>query len=92
MKAAVFIIIPTVIMLLFGSAFNTSALATRFVDYIADVGGHISEITLTGGHSFDEGFVEGSLAVAYIVSLPLRVVFALFQAIVYTFMYWGVAI
>lgn len=86
------ILIPAMILLVFGSSFNYHGIATRILDWLEFIGENIAPLSLTGGHDFGGGFKEASLAALYLVNYPIRVVWSIFQVIYYTAEYWGVAI
>jgi len=86
------IIIPAIILIMFGSAFNYHGLATKILDWLEFLGDNVGELSLTGGHDFNGGFKEASKAVLYVTSLPMRVIWSMFQVIYYTITYWGVTI
>lgn len=92
-KAVILVIlIPAMLLLVFGSAFNYHGIATKILDWLEFIGENIAPLSLTGGHDFGGGFKEASLATIYLGSFPLRVVYSIFQLIYYTADYWGVTI
>lgn len=51
---------------------NNARIDVRFLAYVANRLGENTPPSITGGYTFDNGFIEGSKAVAYVISLPIR--------------------
>ncbi len=84
---AVFLAIAIVFCVLFGDLAEM-LLNPQYIVYLFDMWGQNPVPDILGGHSFEDGFVEGSKAVVSLVGYPLRFVYWIGQQF-FLFMVWS---